>query len=37
MTREPDVISPAALDEVLQDAEASYLAKLDGVTLGDLR
>jgi Rrf2 family protein len=37
MTAERDVISPAALDEVLQGAEAAYLAKLDGVTLSDLR
>jgi Rrf2 family protein len=36
-TDEADVISPAALDEVLQNAEAAYLAKLDGVTLSDLR
>ncbi len=36
LTGEPDVATPAALDEALQRAEAAYVAELDRLTLADL-
>jgi Rrf2 family protein len=33
---EPDIVTPAALDEALLDAEAAYVGQLQGVTLADL-
>ena len=33
---EPDVVSPAALDEAIQAAEAAYVAQLERVTLASL-
>lgn len=34
---EPDVVSPIALDDVLQRAEAAYMTELENVTLKDLQ
>jgi DNA-binding IscR family transcriptional regulator len=34
---EPDVVSPAALDEALLRAEAAYVAELEKLTLGELQ
>jgi hypothetical protein len=33
---EPDVVSPAALDEAIRAAEAAYVKRLEPVTLGSL-
>jgi DNA-binding IscR family transcriptional regulator len=36
LAREPDVVTPAALDEALFEAEEAYAARLDDVTLAAL-
>ena len=33
---EPDIVSPAALDEAIQAAEAAYVSQLEPVTLASL-
>lgn len=33
---EPDVVTPAALDQALVEAQEAYAARLDGVTLASL-
>ena len=36
LARDPEVVSPAALDEVLLRAEEAYAKELDAVTLADV-